>query len=103
MKNKNGVTPKGTHHKTQSDYSITKETRQEAFVVRPATRAKEILERLGTREMTAREIAYEMGYTDLNAVKPRLTELKSEGKVEVVGKRKDFITERNVAVWRAVI
>lgn len=36
---------------------ITEENRIEAYVVRPATRAVEILKVLGDREMTSREIA----------------------------------------------
>ena len=42
-----------------------------------------------------------MGFTDLNAVKPRLTELKAAGLVEVTGKAYDETTKRKVAVWRA--
>lgn len=57
---------------------------------------------LGDREMTSREIAQEMGFTDMNAVKPRLTELKGIGLVEPVGKKLDPITKRNVAVWKKV-
>lgn len=43
-----------------------------------------------------------MGYKDLNAVKPRLTELKAEGKVKVIGKTYDNVSKRNVALWRRV-
>lgn len=94
------ATPKGKHSQNHNNSNITKETRQEAYVVRPATRAVEILKVLGDREMTAREIAYELGFSDLNAVKPRLTELKEIGVIEVVGKKLDHITNRNVAIWR---
>ena len=99
---KRSAANKGKHHfKNHIDNTITKETRQESYVVRPK-RTVQILAVLGEREMTAREIAYEMGYSDLNAVKPRLTELKEIGIVEVVGKKKDLVTDRNVAVWRKV-
>lgn len=81
---------------------ITKETRREAYITRPVTRASEIVRFMGDKELTAREIAYGMGYTDLNAVKPRLTELKAQGKVEVVGKQKDITTGKSVAVWKVV-
>lgn len=94
------ATQKGKHSLNHNNSNITKQTRQEAYVVRPATRAVEILKVLGDREMTAREIAYELGFTDLNAVKPRLTELKDLGLVEAVGKKLDHITKRSVAVWR---
>ena len=99
---KRSATTKGRHSLNQDNSNITKQTRQEAYVVRPATRAVEILKVLGDREMTAREIAYELGFSDLNAVKPRLTELKEIGVIEAVGKKLDHITNRNVAIWRKV-
>ena len=70
---------------------ITKETRREAYISRPVTRAADILKFLDGKECTARQIAYGMGFTDLNAVKPRLTELKAY----------DETTKRRVAVWKA--
>ena len=82
--------------------SITKETRLESYLQRPVKRCDEILAVMGDRPMTAREIAYALGFNDLNAVKPRLTELKNEGKVIVVGKARDNVTKRKVAVWRAI-
>ena len=80
---------------------ITKETRREAYISRPVTRAADILEFMSDKEYTARQIAYGMGFTDLNAVKPRLTELKAAGLVEVTGKAYDETTKRRVAVWKA--
>lgn len=80
---------------------ITKQTRREAYISRPVTRAADILEFIGDKEYTARRIAYGMGFTDLNAVKPRLTELKAAGLVEVTGKAYDETTKRRVAVWKA--
>lgn len=67
------------------------------------TRRKEILKALDIFDMTAREIAYKLNYKDLNAVKPRITELVQDGLVEVVGKRFDEMTQRKVSVYRAVI
>lgn len=81
---------------------ITKETRRESYIQRPMTRSKAILEYIGDKELTARQIACGMGFSDLNAVKPRLTELKAAGQVEVVGKAYDSISKRNVAVWRVI-
>ena len=82
---------------------ITEQTRFESYLLRPInSRQQTILEVLGQREMTARQIAYALGYQDLNAVKPRLTELAKEGRVEVVRKTKDMTTNRSVAVWKAV-
>lgn len=81
---------------------ITKETRLEAYIQRPTPRAKQIMEVIGDREMTSREIAEEMGFTDMNAVKPRMAELKNLGKVKAVAKKKDPITNVRVAVWKKV-
>lgn len=101
--NRNDAAPKDKHQfKTQINNTITKETRQESYVVRPVTRANDILQFMGDRELTARQIAYGMGFSELNAVRPRLTELKEAGKVEVVKKAYDPVTDRNVAVWRVV-
>ena len=80
---------------------ITKETRSESYITRPVTRTADILEFMGDREYTARQIAYGLGFTDLNAVKARLTELKAAGLVEATGKAYDETTKRRVAVWRA--
>lgn len=81
---------------------ITKETRRESYIQRPVSRANQILDFMGDKDMTARQIAYGLGYKDLNAVKPRLTELKDIGKVRVVGKAYDIVSKRNVALWRRV-
>ncbi len=80
---------------------ITKETRLEGYLSRPVKRCSEILKFMGDRELTARQIAYGLGYRDLNAVKPRLSEMKEAGVIEVVGKTQDSVTKRNVAVYRA--
>ena len=80
---------------------ITKETRLSSYITRPANkRQMMILQALGDREMTARQIAVELGFTDLNAVKPRLTELKKAGKIETTKKAYDMTTGKWVAMWR---
>lgn len=82
---------------------ITIETRREAYKMRPnSDRKADILRTLSHNEMTAREIAYRLGFQDLNAVKPRLTELKAEGLVRTTKKTLDPVTGRRVAVWRRV-
>ena len=78
---------------------ITKETRLESYITRPATRADKILERLRDNQMTAREIAYSMGFSELNSVRPRISELLKAGEIEVVGKTKDMVTGKSVAVF----
>ena len=56
---------------------------------------------LGTLEIlksgTARDIANKLGYTDLNAVRPRLTELKRKGIIHEIGKVKE--TRTPVAIY----
>lgn len=82
---------------------ITAETRRESNrKTDKITRQLVILEALGNDEMTAREIAYKLHFTDLNAVKPRLTELVKLGKIKTSGKKYDTVTDRNVAVYRRV-
>ena len=79
---------------------ITKETRREAYETRPVTRQEAILLALGDKELTARQIADALGFTDLNAVKPRLTELRDAEKIEAVAKTVDPVTGRKVAVYK---
>lgn len=66
-------------------------------------RIKMILKAMGSMELTAREIAYKLGFSDLNAVKPRLTEMVHDGMVEVTGKKYDEMTQRKVSVYKAVV
>lgn len=84
----------------------TLETRNEAHEqVDRAKRYKEILECLGNKKMTAKEVAVEMfnkGYiptTERNFTAPRLTELSQRGIVEPVGKKKCQYTGKTVAVY----
>lgn len=80
---------------------IQKECRRESFFLTPKSERKRlILETLGEREMTAREIAQKLNFSDLNAVKPRITELCNAGMLEACGKAHDYITDRTVSVYR---
>ena len=80
---------------------ITKETRKESHILTDKkTRYNDILKVLGDKEMTSNEIKKALGFKDLNAVRPRITELKNKGVIEAVGKKYDKETERNVAVFR---
>jgi len=69
-------------------------------------RYNQILEVLGDKEMTAKEIAQEMWMRDLipsnerNYTAPRLTELMDEGIVEPVGKKKCMWTNKMVSVYK---
>lgn len=83
---------------------ITHETRRESHLkVDKAKRQGMILDayrRCGA--MTAREVGYKLGFQDLNAVKPRITELCEMGKLKATGKKYDPITDRNVTVYEIV-
>ena len=91
--------------------SITAETRREAYY-ESANNASvrrvmiyQLLRGSGDYGMTAEEItdnlvqAGKLKYFDLNMVRPRLTELKDEGLVKTVGKRKSLLSGKNTAVW----
>ncbi len=51
------------------------------------------------RPMTAREIAHQLGFYDLNAVKPRITELVQAGTLFEAGSKHDIYTDRNVTIY----
>lgn len=81
--------------------SITRQTRNASYrKLNPLARQAKILEVLGNKEMTSREIATVLGYTDMNAVRPRITELVAMGKIEVCGAVNDPVTGRTVATYR---
>lgn len=93
---------------------ITLKNRREAYEnIKPKrdNRKAMILEVLQSGDpggMTAEEVAQRLlqdgkiPYIDPNFTRPRLTELKEDGKVEVVGKRRSAATNRNTAIWKVV-
>lgn len=97
----NKKAPEGANKIFQADNNtISKECQLESFKkLDNAKRCRMILSQLD-KPRTAREIAYRLGFSDLNAVKPRLSEMKARGTVEVTQKEKDSITNRNVSVYR---
>lgn len=62
------------------------------------TRKAKILVALQAGPMTARCVMQVLGYSDLNSVRPRLTELVHEGLVVEAGTVWDPISERNVVL-----
>ena len=81
----------------------TEETRFESFLKTDRNkRQQEILAAWPNGPATASEIALKLGYVDLNAVKPRITELVRKGKLTEAGKKYDILTDRNVTCWRKV-
>lgn len=84
--------------------SITQETRREAYEqVEPRSIRMKIADLL-TNEggMTSSEIMERMGYSNPNTVRPRLTELKADGVIQAVGKRKNRYGA-NEAVWEIAV
>lgn len=87
-----------THN--QLNNIITKETRQEAYLTRPSKRQLEILKIMGDEEMSARMILNRSKYMDMGAIRPRLTEMKYDGLIEVTGKALDAATKVSTALYR---
>jgi hypothetical protein len=86
---------------------ITLETKLESELsVDKQKRYEQILEVLGDRSMTAKEIANEMYMRGMiptnerNFTAPRLTELSINGIVEPIEKKKCLWTNKMVAVYR---
>lgn len=91
--------------------SITTETRRESFDKVDKNRLYNLI--LTTivnhgdsiEGLTAREIAvilHKQGHiinADRQATQPRLTELAQANKVKVIGKKYDYVTQRNVASY----
>ncbi len=79
---------------------ITNETRAESLNELDKTkRYEEIRYALKNNGLTARELAKKLGSEERNYVAPRLTELTRKNEVEVISKRYDKKTKRNVAVY----
>lgn len=97
----NKKAPEGANKIFQVDNTtISKECQLESWgKFDTSKRCKMILDAMD-KPMTAREIAYKLKFSDLNAVKPRLTEMKERGTVEVIGKAYDQLTGVHVSVYR---
>ena len=87
---------------------LEREVEPEEIAVRMGMEVLKIKEILGSKEMTAREVAIELfkrGYTtttDRNSAAPRLTELVDKCEVEIAGKKFDEQTGRNVATYKII-
>lgn len=97
----NKKAPEGANKIFQADNTtISKECQLESWgKFDTSKRCKMILDAMD-KPMTAREIAYKLKFSDLNAVKPRLSEMKDQGLVEVIGKAYDQLTGVHVSVYR---
>ena len=82
---------------------ITAETRRAAHEeIKPQKepRQQQIMEAITEHgPMTVDELMNRLGYYDPNQVRPRLTELKQDGALCVIGKRLSLRSGRTVAVW----
>jgi hypothetical protein len=82
---------------------IARNCQLEAYKLRPGGRQWlifGILEQYGA--MTAREVCSKLGSDDMNYVRPRLTELVQMGKIEIIGKKRDSVTNRNTSVYQVI-
>lgn len=91
----------------QPGQNITLETKVQAEQeVNKQMRYNQILEVLGDKEMTAKEIAQEMYIRELiptnerNFVSPRATEMLIDGRLEVIGKKICEWTGKKVSVYK---
>lgn len=69
---------------------------EEANLTGRALRVYEWIERNGC--VTDREVMRGLGFTDPNAVRPRITELIDAGRLEEVGSRRDGQTGKTVRI-----
>lgn len=82
---------------------IARNCQLEAYKLRPGGRqwlVFGILEQYGA--MTAREVCRKLGSNDMNYVRPRLTELVQMGKIEIIGKKRDEITDRSTSIYQVI-
>ena len=82
---------------------IARNCQMEAYKLRPGGRQwliYGILEQYGA--MTAREVCIKLGSNDMNYVRPRLTELVQMGKIEIIGKKRDEITDRSTSIYQII-
>lgn len=85
---------------------ITNETRAESLSeTNKAKRYAEIrliLKQAYPEGLTSRQLSNRLGSEERNYTAPRLTELVAKGEIEVISKRYDEKTNRNVAVYRII-
>lgn len=65
-----------------------------------ATRQKQVLAALRSGPKTARQVMAFLGYSDLNTVRPRLTELAEAGRVVEAGTVWDGWSKRRVTIYK---
>lgn len=78
----------------------TEDLKSQFLLSDKAKRKQLILRVLDNRELTAREIAYILGFRERNSTQPRLREMEKDGIVEKCGKKIDRVTKKTVSVYR---
>lgn len=77
--------------------------KQSHLKVDKQTRRQEILSVFEAKgRMTARECKEALGYTDFNAVRPRINELRNLGKLKESGTKYDPVSDRVVTAYERV-
>ena len=101
-----GIEKPKKRQKKRAVCAITAETRKESYEkIEKTSLHRAVLEVLENENLTAREIAvalFDRGILSFPAraiISPRITELAQMGKIEIVNKKYDDVTERNVAVF----
>lgn len=61
-----------------------------------------VLEKVYPRGLSVREIMNKLKIDERNYIAPRCTELVHKGKIIEIGKTFDFITKRNITVYRLI-
>jgi hypothetical protein len=96
-------------HKKPATSAITKATRINSYKKTEKQPMRQlVVEVLGDKELTAREIAIEMHarglipYPARAVIQPRVTELVEAGELVAVSEKMDEATNRKVAVYKVV-
>ena len=85
--------PRRIHENSRESHQVLKATGKDA------ERRKEVLGTYGPEDvLTDREVAGRLGHADMNAVRPRITELVDAGELVERGKVKCDVTHRKVRV-----
>ena len=81
---------------------ITEQCRRESFYQTDRKTRREVVLDALTEPMTAREILHKVlpFSSDMNAVRPRITELIKQGKVTECDRKFDDLTGRTVTVFK---
>lgn len=86
---------KDFHENSLVTYAETTEERQARKVA-----VLDVYRKNPEQPLTDRQVAYSLGFRDMNAVRPRITELIKAGDLIEVGKERDALTKKPVRLSR---